>query len=260
MVSDYGVAWHRAQSRPPSWTDEALNTHLHSIADRLELQPIEHVHVTFLNQIKEVIADEVMWTGTQGQSAAYPLEIIRRAVIERAAFIILMHNHPVGDATPSQGDVRLTKELQICAQAVGMTLLDHIVVARGGDRHSMHNRGTLSACPSIPSPAIAPETYARVAIAGITARKSLYPKYAELFHGHGWTLALALYREQRSMSPKELPLTTHIPYPVVLRLLVAFAGNRLVEVLPSNDKPKVRPVALSLIGRKIITDIIIASC
>jgi hypothetical protein len=260
MVSDYGVTWRRAPARSPNWTDEALNTHLHDIANQLEAQPIENVHVIFLNQLKEVIADELMWTGTQSQSAIYPVEIIRRAVVERATFIILMHNHPIGDATPSPADVRLTKELQICAQAVGMTLLDHIVVARGGDRHSMHNRGSLSAYAMIPSPALAPEDYAQIAISAITARKSIYPKYAGLFQDQGWTLALALYRENRDLSPKELPLMTHVPYAVILRFLAAFKDARLLEFAQKGDGKKIRSVRLSMIGRKIITDIIIASC
>lgn len=92
----------------------------------------EHFRVLFLNKKNELIADEIQQTGTVDHTQAYPREIIKRALELSATGIILVHNHPSGDPQPSQADVDMTNDIVAAARPFSITVLDHLVVSKGG--------------------------------------------------------------------------------------------------------------------------------
>ena len=92
----------------------------------------EQFRLLFLNRKNMLIGDEVQQRGTVDQTAVYPREVVKRALELGATAIIMVHNHPSGDPTPSQGDIDMTNEVKEAAGKLGIVLHDHIVVARGG--------------------------------------------------------------------------------------------------------------------------------
>jgi DNA repair protein RadC len=91
----------------------------------------EQFRVLFLDGRNKLIADEVQGTGTINHAPAYPREVVRRCLELHATAVILAHNHPSGEPTPSREDVALTKEIAKAAATLGIALHDHIVVGRG---------------------------------------------------------------------------------------------------------------------------------
>jgi len=103
---------------------------------------IEEFHVLFLDSRLHLLADEVMGRGTINHAPVYPREVMKRALELQAAALILAHNHPSGDPTPSRDDIAMTRELQRAAQVLKIAIHDHVVVA--GDRWvSFHQQGLL---------------------------------------------------------------------------------------------------------------------
>ena len=94
--------------------------------------PQEQFRVLFLDRKNALIADEVQGHGTVDHTPVYPREIVKRALELSASAIILVHNHPSGDPRPSPEDVAFTHAVAVAAQAVGVPLVDHVVVARDG--------------------------------------------------------------------------------------------------------------------------------
>lgn len=92
----------------------------------------EQFRVLFLNRKNVLIADEIQGQGTVDHTPLYPREVVKRALELGATAIILVHNHPSGDATPSKADVEMTREVRDAAQKLGIALHDHIVVAKRG--------------------------------------------------------------------------------------------------------------------------------
>ena len=92
----------------------------------------EEFRVLFLDRKNLLIADEVQGKGTIDHTPVYPREILKRALELGASAIILAHNHPSGDPTPSRADIDMTREIAKAAAALKIALHDHIVVARGG--------------------------------------------------------------------------------------------------------------------------------
>ena len=92
--------------------------------------PTEQLRVLFLDKKNKLIADEVKQEGTVDHTPAYPREIIKRALNLGASAIILVHNHPSGDPTPSRADMQLTDTVAEVAQLMGITLHDHIIIAK----------------------------------------------------------------------------------------------------------------------------------
>lgn len=92
----------------------------------------EEFRVLFLDKRNALIADEVQGVGTVDHTPVYPREVVRRALELGASAIILAHNHPSGDPTPSQADIRMTKEIVDIAQTFGITVHDHLIVGRHG--------------------------------------------------------------------------------------------------------------------------------
>ena len=92
----------------------------------------EQFRILFLDKKNALIADEVQQTGTVDHTPVYPREVMRRALELSASAIILVHNHPSGDPTPSGADTRMTRELIDIAKPLGIAVHDHIIVGRDG--------------------------------------------------------------------------------------------------------------------------------
>ncbi|MGB0921421.1 MAG: RadC family protein [Alphaproteobacteria bacterium] len=88
----------------------------------------EQFRVLFLDHKSRLKADEVMSEGTINHTPVYPREVIKRAVELNASAIILVHNHPSGDPTPSRADIAMTKEIVAAGKALEITVHDHVVV------------------------------------------------------------------------------------------------------------------------------------
>jgi DNA repair protein RadC len=94
--------------------------------------PHEEFRVLFLNRKNVLIADEVLNEGTVDHTPVYPREILKRALELGASALILAHNHPSGDPTPSRADIDMTREIAAAARALRIAVHDHIVVGRAG--------------------------------------------------------------------------------------------------------------------------------
>jgi DNA repair protein RadC len=92
----------------------------------------EQFRILFLDKRNALVADEVQQTGTVDHAPVYPREIVRRALELSATALILVHNHPSGDPTPSQADIRMTREIVDIAKPMGIAVHDHIIVGRDG--------------------------------------------------------------------------------------------------------------------------------
>lgn len=89
---------------------------------------IEHFRILFLNNKNHLISDEVQQTGTVNHTAVYPREVVKRALELGATALILVHNHPSGDTTPSKADIDMTSEIMSAAAALNIRIHDHIIV------------------------------------------------------------------------------------------------------------------------------------
>ena len=92
----------------------------------------EQFRILFLDKRNGLIADEVQQTGTVDHTPVYPREVVKRALEHSASAIILVHNHPSGDPTPSRADIEMTKVIAGIAKPLGIALHDHIIVGRQG--------------------------------------------------------------------------------------------------------------------------------
>ncbi len=92
----------------------------------------EEFRILFLDVKNQLIADEVQGRGTIDHTPVYPREVVRRALELSAASIILLHNHPSGDPTPSRADIEMTKKIIAAAEPLGILVHDHIVIGRQG--------------------------------------------------------------------------------------------------------------------------------
>ncbi len=92
----------------------------------------EIFRVLFLDKKNGLIADEVQGSGTVDHTPVYPREVMRRALELSATAIVLVHNHPSGDPSPSTQDVKMTQDIIAMAKSLGVTVHDHIIVGRDG--------------------------------------------------------------------------------------------------------------------------------
>jgi DNA repair protein RadC len=92
----------------------------------------EHFRILFLDKRNRLIADEVQQTGTVDHTPVYPREVIKRTLELNATAMILVHNHPSGDPSPSTADVQMTKQIIDVAKPLGIAVHDHIVVGKAG--------------------------------------------------------------------------------------------------------------------------------
>ena len=95
-------------------------------------EPREQVRVLFLDKKNQLIADEITGEGTVDHAPVYPRELMRRALELSASALILVHNHPSGDPTPSSADVEITRQIIEAGRALRIAVHDHLVVGRDG--------------------------------------------------------------------------------------------------------------------------------
>lgn len=94
--------------------------------------PHEEFRILFLDRKNVLIADEVQSRGTIDHTPVYPREIVKRALELAASAIILVHNHPSGDPTPSRADIEMTRDITAAARALKIAVHDHLVIGRSG--------------------------------------------------------------------------------------------------------------------------------
>lgn len=117
------------ESRPiiSSWT--AL---LAYVRRQLQHETREQFRVLFLDRKNQMIADELMGQGTVDHAPVYPREIARRALELSASALILVHNHPSGDPTPSRADIDMTREIVDALEPFEIKVHDHLIAAKNG--------------------------------------------------------------------------------------------------------------------------------
>src|SRR6476620_728223 len=92
----------------------------------------EQFRILFLDKRNQLIADEVQQQGTVDHTPVYPREVVKRALELSATAIILVHNHPSGDPTPSRADIQMTQAIVEVARALGIAVHDHLIVGKDG--------------------------------------------------------------------------------------------------------------------------------
>jgi DNA repair protein RadC len=92
----------------------------------------EHFRVLFLNRKNQLMADEVQQVGTVDHTPVYPREIVRRALELGATALILVHNHPSGDPSPSDSDIAMTEEVIKAASSLDILVHDHLIISQNG--------------------------------------------------------------------------------------------------------------------------------
>jgi DNA repair protein RadC len=120
-----------------SW--DALTDYLHAA---MAHSRTEQVRVLFLNARNILIANEAMWNGSVDEAAVHVREIIARAIALGATALIVVHNHPSGDPTPSQQDIRITRDLVEAARHMKISVHDHVIVGATG-RSSLRAMGLI---------------------------------------------------------------------------------------------------------------------
>jgi DNA repair protein RadC len=94
--------------------------------------PTEQFRLLFLDRKNMLIGDEVQQKGTVDHTPLYPREVVKRALELNASAVIMVHNHPSGDPTPSKADIEMTRAVRDALKAVGIVLHDHLVIGRKG--------------------------------------------------------------------------------------------------------------------------------
>ncbi len=93
---------------------------------------IEQFRILFLDKRNQLIADEVQQKGTVDHTPVYPREVVKRALELSATAVVLVHNHPSGDPTPSRADIQMTQQIVDIAKPLGIAVHDHIIVGKDG--------------------------------------------------------------------------------------------------------------------------------
>ena len=92
----------------------------------------EEFRILFLDKKNQLLADEVQGVGTVDHAPVYPREVIRRSLELGATALILVHNHPSGDPSPSTADIAMTMQIVTLAKALGIQVHDHLIMGRDG--------------------------------------------------------------------------------------------------------------------------------
>ena len=129
----------RVEGRPILSSWDALGDYLQAA---MAHSPVEEVRVLFLNAKNMLLANEAMWRGSVDEAAVHVREVISRAISLGATAIIIVHNHPSGDPSPSSQDIRLTKDLIEAGRHMRVTVHDHVIVGAQG-RSSMKALGLI---------------------------------------------------------------------------------------------------------------------
>ena len=97
----------------------------------LARERVEQFRVLFLDNRNHLLADEVLARGTVNHTPVYPREVVKRALEVHASALILVHNHPSGDPSPSPEDIEMTNEVREAARLLGITVHDHVIIGNG---------------------------------------------------------------------------------------------------------------------------------
>lgn len=106
-------------------------------------EPVEQFRLLFLDRKNTLIADEVQQRGTVDHTPVYPREVVRRTLELGASAVILVHNHPSGDPTPSRADIDMTKQIVTAASTLGVVVHDHVIIGKGGKYVSFKSAGLM---------------------------------------------------------------------------------------------------------------------
>ena len=117
----------KVMNRPVLSSWDALVDYCHTAMAHLEA---EQFRVLYLDRKNVLIADEAQAKGTVDHVPVYPREVVKRALELNASALILVHNHPSGDPTPSDADVAMTLKVQEAAQVLGLILHDHLIIGK----------------------------------------------------------------------------------------------------------------------------------
>lgn len=117
----------RVMNRPVLSSWDALLDYCHTA---MAHRDTEQFRILFLDRKNVLIADEEQARGTVDHVPVYPREVVKRALELNASALILVHNHPSGDPTPSEADITMTAQIQDAALVLGITLHDHLIVGR----------------------------------------------------------------------------------------------------------------------------------
>jgi DNA repair protein RadC len=128
----------------------------------------EHVVCVTLDSRQHIIAKHMVFKGSLNYSVVHPREIFRCAIIDRAATIVVAHNHPSGIVEPSDADIDLTQQLVAAGEILGIPVSDHIIVARGAHYSFAAHNGLVPR----------PETGGA---RGTSTDTSLYPAISQIF-------------------------------------------------------------------------------
>ena len=129
----------RIEGRPVLSSWDALGDYLQAA---MAHSSVEEVRVLFLNARNMLLANEAMWRGSVDEASVHVREVISRAIALGATAIIIVHNHPSGDPSPSQQDIRLTRDLIEAGRHMKITVHDHVIVGSQG-RSSMKALGLI---------------------------------------------------------------------------------------------------------------------
>jgi DNA repair protein RadC len=129
----------RVEGQPVLSSWDALCDYLHAA---MAHSRTEQVRVLFLNAKNMLIANEAMWDGSVDEASVHVREVIARAIALGATALIIVHNHPSGDPSPSQQDIRLTRDLVEAGRHMKVTVHDHVIVGATG-RTSMRAMGLI---------------------------------------------------------------------------------------------------------------------
>jgi DNA repair protein RadC len=129
----------RIEGQPILSSWDALGDYLHA---QMAHKRVEEVRILFLNAKNILLANEALWQGSVDEASVHVREVIARAIALGATAIIIVHNHPSGDPTPSQQDIRLTRDLVEAGRHMKVTVHDHVIVGTAG-RTSMRAMGLI---------------------------------------------------------------------------------------------------------------------
>ena len=129
----------RIEERPVLSSWDALGDYLHAAMARAR---VEEVRILFLNAKNMLIANETLWQGSVDEASVHVREVIARAIALGATALIIVHNHPSGDPTPSSQDIRLTRDLVEAGRHMKVAVHDHVIVGAAG-RTSMRAMGLI---------------------------------------------------------------------------------------------------------------------
>lgn len=114
--------------RPVLANWDRLMDYLHAVLSR---ERIEQFRILFLDNRNRLLRDEAQARGTVNHTPVYPREVVKRALELHATALILVHNHPSGDPTPSRDDIEMTAEIVSAANALSIVVHDHVIVGNG---------------------------------------------------------------------------------------------------------------------------------